>query len=89
MATKMIVYDNVEPDDTVETTGGANPLEPRPHYATDADRRARENFDCLSREEVIEAIHLMASQGMTTCTIARATRLSVEQVRIALAEARS
>jgi 2-iminoacetate synthase ThiH len=43
-------------------------------------------FAMLSREEQREAIHRLANAGMSDYTIAAATKLSVEMVRIILAQ---
>lgn len=51
------------------------------------DRRAREHFEALTRTEVEAAIRRMALEGFSPDVIARATRLSVEEIRRVLAEA--
>lgn len=52
------------------------------------DRRARAEFDKLTREEVAEAIADMAALGFSDDAIAHATRLSVEMIRAILGERR-
>ena len=46
-----------------------------------ADKAARQHFDALTRQEVIQAIWRMADNGTSDGLIAAATKLSVEMVR--------
>lgn len=50
------------------------------------DRRAREHFDSLSREQATRAIVRMHREGYSPHTIAAATRLTVEEIRRVLAD---
>ena len=45
-----------------------------------ADKAARQHFDALTRQEVIQAIWRMADNGASAGLIAAATKLSVEMV---------
>ena len=46
-----------------------------------ADKAARQHFEALSQDEVIQAIWRMADNGTSDGLIAAATKLSVEMVR--------
>lgn len=53
------------------------------------DAKAREGFDSLSPAEQAQAIFRLADAGHGDYTIAAATKLSVEYIRLMLAERRA